>query len=199
MTEADGAEDQDAGIRASDTERARAAHRLTEAVGEGRLTLEEFTQRVGSAYASTTRDELGALTADLPSRMDSAENDPERIKRRWRVAILGGSDYTGRWRVPAKTGFFALMGGSKIDLREATLASQEIEITLVSIMGGSDVLVPRGIRVEVDATNVLGGDEVKIDESAVMPDSPTVHVRTYSLMGGNNIRHPKKGKRGRKQ
>ncbi len=39
-------------------------------------------------------------------------------------------------------------------------------------------------------TAVLG-DEVDSDEEAVLADSPTVRVRTFSFMGGNDVRHPK--------
>jgi hypothetical protein len=180
-------------IRASHAERTKVAERLIEAVGEGRLTLDEFAQRVEAAFAATTRGELERLTADLPANADvlAWRTSGDGGKRRWKLAVLGGSNYKGRWRVPAKIGFFAFMGGSTIDLREATLEAHEIEITLVSILGGSDVIVPRGVRVEVDSTDVLGGNELKIDEDAVVPGSPVVRLRTYSIMGGNDVRHPR--------
>lgn len=165
---------------------------MNEAVGEGRLTLDEFTQRLNQVYATTTRGELQRITADLPAAGSANSALPaETGKRRWKLAILGGSDYKGRWRVPAKIGFFALLGGSKIDLCEARLQNNEVEITLVSILGGSDVIVPQGIRVEVDSTNILGGDDVKIDESAEVANSPVVRIRACSILGGNDIRHPK--------
>jgi hypothetical protein len=195
IVNADGQEDLSPQIRASDDERDRTTRRLTEAVGDGRLTLDEFIQRVDAVYAATTRGELDTITADLPT---SAEPSPPatgtveaRSKRRWKVAIMGGSELKGRWRVPAKSGHFALMGGSKIDLRDATLEASEIEITLVSIMGGNEVVVPRGVRVQVDATNIMGGNDVQVDESTVVPHSPVVHLRTYSFMGGNTVRNPR--------
>ena len=192
MNSPEGVGDQASNIRASDAERAQVAKRLTEAVGEGRLALVEFTQRVDAAYQAVTRGELDALVADLPAEAPTslAESD-EGTKRRWKLAIMGGSDCKGRWRVPRKSGYFALMGGSTIDLREATLPGQEIEITLVSIMGGSDVIVPRGVRVIVNSTDFLGGDKIEVDADAEVPNAPVVRIRTYSIMGGNDIRHPK--------
>lgn len=193
MDEADDAPE-NRSIRASDAERAEVGNRLNAAVGEGRLTLDEFTRRVNRAYESTTRGELETLTSDLPapdSVVPSAPGGTPTGKRRWKLAILGGSNFKGRWRVPARIGFFAFMGGSTIDLREAELSARAIEITLVSIMGGSDVIVPRGVRVVVDSTDILGGNDVKVDEKAVVADSPTVHIRTISIMGGNDVRHPK--------
>jgi len=54
-------------MRASDEDRHRvvdALHRHTEA---GRLSLDEFTERVDSAYAARTLDELAVVTRDLPA------------------------------------------------------------------------------------------------------------------------------------
>lgn len=182
-------------VGVSDVERDEVARRLAGAVGEGRLTLDEFTQRVNAVYEAKARDELEALTADIPAGPPAPEiADPGEHtgKRRWKVAVLGGSDYRGRWRVPAKSGYFAMLGGSMVDLRDALLDTHEIEITLVSFLGGSEVIVPRGVRVEVDATNVLAGDKIKVDEEATLPNSPIVRIRSYSFLAGNDVRHPKK-------
>lgn len=186
--------DEPARIRVTDEERARTTRRLTEAVGEGRLTLDEFSERSRRAYECAGRDELEALTGDLPSPPNESEVDTTGRppgKRNWTIAVLGGSDYGGRRRFPARTGFLAFLGGSDIDLRHAVLPAQDVEITMLSIMGGNDLIVPRGVRVEVNGTAVLGGDDVHIDEDAVPADSPTVRVRTFSFMGGNDVRHPK--------
>ncbi len=54
------------GIRASDEDRSRTAAALGEHYAAGRLTLEEFQERLDKAYAATTLGELGRLMADLP-------------------------------------------------------------------------------------------------------------------------------------
>jgi hypothetical protein len=54
------------GIRASDEDRSRTAAALGEHYAAGRLTLEEFHERLDKAYAATTLGELGRLMADLP-------------------------------------------------------------------------------------------------------------------------------------
>jgi hypothetical protein len=53
-------------LRASDAERERVVDHLRTHAGEGRLTVEDLDERLGRAYAATTRAELAALTADLP-------------------------------------------------------------------------------------------------------------------------------------
>ena len=52
--------------RASDEERERVVALLRDHFGAGRVTQEEFSQRVDQAYASRTVGELRRLTADLP-------------------------------------------------------------------------------------------------------------------------------------
>ncbi|PVZ09943.1 DUF1707 SHOCT-like domain-containing protein [Actinomycetospora cinnamomea] len=56
-------------VRASDSERELTVERLQRAVGNGRLSVEEFDQRVAAAYAATTRGELSDLTRDLPGHL----------------------------------------------------------------------------------------------------------------------------------
>ena len=52
--------------RVADADRDRTVTMLREHVVEGRLTLDEFSERVGAALGATTRGELEAVMADLP-------------------------------------------------------------------------------------------------------------------------------------
>jgi hypothetical protein len=53
-------------VRASDAEREAFAKVVQDAVGQGRLTLEEGEERLAQVYAAKFRDELDPLVADLP-------------------------------------------------------------------------------------------------------------------------------------
>jgi hypothetical protein len=53
-------------MRAGDTDRRRVVEQLGKHFAEGRLTVEEFDERVVRAHAVVHLDELPALTADLP-------------------------------------------------------------------------------------------------------------------------------------
>ena len=53
-------------LRASHADRERAIDVLKAAFAEGRLSQDEYTDRVGQAHASRTYADLGALVADLP-------------------------------------------------------------------------------------------------------------------------------------
>lgn len=54
-------------MRAADHDRASVAEALGRHMADGRLTVEEYEERVGRAYAARTYGELAELTVDLPS------------------------------------------------------------------------------------------------------------------------------------
>lgn len=56
----------DAGLRAGDSDRDRVAATLATAFAEGRLTRDEYEQRVAAAHRAVTFGDLAPLTADLP-------------------------------------------------------------------------------------------------------------------------------------
>jgi hypothetical protein len=63
-------------VRASDEDRQRIVAALERHTGAGRLTLDEFAQRVGVVSDARTLDELAAVVSDLP-----AETTEEKQRR----------------------------------------------------------------------------------------------------------------------
>ena len=49
------------------------------------------------------------------------------------------------------------MGGCVLDLRAAQFSTPVTTITVVAIMGGVEVIVPPGIRVEMHGQALMGG------------------------------------------
>jgi len=183
--------------RASDAEREATVVRLREAAGEGRLTVEELATRIDAAYAATTHAELEPLTADLPAvaPASSVTVEPGTHGTSLILGILGGGDRRGRWRVAERVKVINVLGGADLDLREATLAGPEVHITVISLLGGSDIVVPEGVHVELSSFAFLGGDELKLEGPEPPPGAPVVHVHTVSILGGTDV----KTRRGRKQ
>jgi uncharacterized protein DUF1707/cell wall-active antibiotic response 4TMS protein YvqF len=183
--------------RASDAEREATVVRLREAAGEGRLTVEELATRIDAAYAATTLAELEPLTADLPAvaPASSVTVEPGAQGTSLILGILGGGDRRGRWRVAERVKVINVLGGADLDLREATLAGPEVHITVISLLGGSDIVVPEGVHVELSSFAFLGGDELKLEGPEPAPGAPVVHVRTVSILGGTDV----KTRRGRKR
>jgi Domain of unknown function (DUF1707) len=65
-------------IRASDVDREAVVATLREAYTAGRLTLDEFDERMAAAYAGRTWGDLRALTADLPIQPVLGTDLPDR-------------------------------------------------------------------------------------------------------------------------
>lgn len=177
-------------IRASDAEREAVIARLNTGYREGRLALDEFNERVGQAHQARTRGELDKLVADLPAPPTDggASGQPSpRGRTEWFVSPLGGFKPRGRWRLDHDIVSITLVGGAHLDLREVEFAAQDVVFTKISAVGGIHVIVPPGVRVELEGFSLLGGRDVKVENMPPL-GSPTLRVRAFSLVGGVDIR-----------
>ena len=181
--------------RASDSEREETVARLREAAAEGRLTVEELDQRIDAAYAATTRAELEPLTADLPEGVPPSGRVERGGGTGFLIGLLGAGDRRGRWRVAEQVTVINVLGGADLDLREATLAAPEVTIRVFSLLGGSDIIVPDDVHVELSSFALLGGDDLKLDRPEPPPGAPVVHVKSISILGGTDV----KSARGRRR
>lgn len=178
-----------AGVRASDAERDATVERLSAAAGEGRLTLEEFSQRMERATTAKTRPELGRLVADLPADAGAAGGTVAARAASgptWHVSPVGGLRVSGPWRMERHVVVVSIVGGADLDLSQAELAAPEVTLTQVSLLGGARVSVPAGIRVQASGFSLIGGTTVAGGPEPG-PTAPTVHVRAFSLIGGLRI------------
>jgi hypothetical protein len=193
-------------LRASDAEREQTAEVLRMAASEGRLDVEELEERLGSAYSVRTRNELERLIADVsPERLGQgrAVSLPGKsssgltVKEgpggsRWVIAVMGGHDKRGKWRVAPICTVFSLMGGSTIDLNDAELADRETQLNVYSFMGGNEVRVPHGVNVQISEFAVMGGNDVQLGEEVTPAGGPTIHIRMVAVMGGSSLRRGRK-------
>jgi hypothetical protein len=140
-------------ILASDGDRDAVAARLNEAVGDGRLTLQEFGERLDQAYAARTRGALAPLTADLPAI--GPVRGPGRL-RRVMLGIFWDSRRAGPHALEDEITAIALLGDVVIDLRGAKATSKEITIRAYALLNDVDVIVPEGIAVELSGVAVVG-------------------------------------------
>jgi class 3 adenylate cyclase len=180
-------------VRVTDAERQAMVARLQAACGEGRLTLDEFSERVGMALEARTSTDLEQLTFDLPAPEPPAASPdgappPRRHTTAWAIGIMSGSEHRGRWHPAPVTNAIAFWGGCTLDLRQAEIEGSELVINAVAIMGGIEVIVPEGIQVEMTGVALLGGKECRVPDVRPVPGSPVVRVRVFVLMGGVTVR-----------
>lgn len=183
-------------MRAADADRAVVSDLLSAAYAEGRLTREEHDQRLEKAMEARTFDELRPLTADLvpgsnPGRavgafsstgaptVDRYDTDNEAETT---FAIFGGMERGGGWRARRHISNLTMFGGSRFDFREATLASDVIEVNVFCAFGGVDIIVPEGMNVRNETIALFGGTDVKKITTA--PGAPTIVLKGLVLFGG---------------
>jgi Domain of unknown function (DUF1707) len=177
-------------IRVGDRDRDAVAHRLQDAFAEGRLDDDEFDQRMRAALTARISTELDVLTADLPAAATArpaavatpgaAGPKPGRLAIAYKSSIRRG----GRWRVPARFHCVIYKGTGRLDLRAAELAGPVTAMVVTAYKSHVDVLVPPGIRVELDGFGVSKGWSAEEDLERLLPaDAPVVHVRGIAYKG----------------
>ena len=168
----------------SDAERDLVVDRLRAACGDGRLSLEEFTDRVGEVYQARTSAELVVLTADLPAVPEPPT--PGIRPSRWVVGVFSGARRSGPWRPALPTRAVAVFGSCQVDLTGVDLAA-ETHIVAGALFGGIEVLVPEGIGVDFGGVAIFGGRDDKTS-GPHRPGAPIVRVDGYALFGGVTVR-----------
>ena len=104
-------------LRISDAERESAVRTLGEHHAVGRLSYDEFVERMDQAYEARTHEELDVLTADLP---EAHAPRAQARKRRWLVSVMGGNE-RAEDVANDETVIVDVMGGSDLDLRAREL------------------------------------------------------------------------------
>ncbi|HEY6472235.1 MAG TPA: adenylate/guanylate cyclase domain-containing protein [Acidimicrobiales bacterium] len=178
--------------RVADADRDRTVTMLREHVVEGRLTLDEFSQRMGAALEARTRGDLDAVMADLPapsstSSLPATVGTPRKTSR-WHIAVMSGHSTRGRWRIGGKTKAVAVMGGCDMDLRSAEIEGPEVEITALAFWGGINIIVPEGFDVDLRGFSFMGGRSLRLKDVPIVRGSPRIVVRGFAVMGSVEVK-----------
>jgi hypothetical protein len=102
------------------------------------------------------------------------------------VAAMGGRVFESSTRNFTEGRATAFMGGIELDLEDAILAPGAY-LVLRTVMGGIDVVVPPGWRVEVMGRSVMGGVANLTDPDVLADDAPVLLVDALAVMGGIEI------------
>ncbi|QPG06177.1 DUF1707 and DUF2154 domain-containing protein [Salinimonas marina] len=164
----------------------------------GVISAEAFERRLDNAMASQDHQEIAQLAADLTLQVDDNYTRQKEKKLNINytagetpdnetiINIMGGSDRSGRWLVPAEIRVFNFMGGSDIDFSDAVFTTPNVTIKTLCIMGGTDIKVPENVNVVTKAFCLMGG----IDNNAPSiadRQAPTITVEGFVFMGGVDI------------
>jgi hypothetical protein len=173
-------------ILASDAERRQTSALLKEACVEGRLTLEEFGERVGKALAARTRGELQEITRDLPPAPVRTAAAQRAVSST--VAVMSEAERSGHWRIGEESRALAVMGSCKLDLRGAAISAPVTTITARVIMGSLDVFVPEGVEVDLDVMAIAGSKTLRLSGPPPAPGAPVIRITGVIVAGAVNVR-----------
>ncbi len=169
-------------LRASDADRERVAQFLLARHGEGYLSLDTFSDRMGFAYRARTGTELDALLADLPERppgplvrmVETLKAGVTLSARRERPVPLPWLRVSARDHGALGRGRFVLgrswrcdfpLADTSVSREHAELRFAEGHWTITDLNSTNGVYV-NGCRVKRDV--VVAGDEVALGTSRMM-------------------------------
>jgi predicted membrane protein len=106
------------------------------------------------------------------------------------VAIFGGGT-----RVVSSDNFqggsvTAIFGGSEINLINCKLAEGDNVIDVLTVFGGTTLIVPKEWNVVLNVTSILGGFSNKSvrNPNLVIDQSRTLHIKGLAMFGGGEIK-----------
>lgn len=158
---------------AADADRERTLTLLRDATVEGRLTLDEFAERVERTELARTHADLDTVTADLPAARTGAADLPTRHR-----AVCARLERRGRWSLAPRSSVLSLCGTVRLDLGQASLEGPEATLHVRNIFGTVELLVPRGVHVDVDGGGAFGTREIELPDTGPVRDAPRLRIRT---------------------
>lgn len=178
-------------VLASDGDRERAVSALRGHCVEGRLTLEELSERVEAAYGARSVDELEAALSGLPAVQAQPRTRPKRLT----LAAFGRFIRRGRWRVPRRTTALSVFGDVDLDLRDAHIETTAVAVSIFAFFGNVDVYVPEGVEVDIGGL-VFFGHRREWGRDVAGRAAPLVRIRALALFGTVDVWRVPKGMTG---
>jgi Domain of unknown function (DUF1707)/Cell wall-active antibiotics response 4TMS YvqF len=166
--------------RASDDDREQAVIELREHLLVGRLTLDEFSERVEVAYRARTGAELEPVREGLP---ETATPPATRRKpTRFTAGIFGHVIRRGRLRLRRWTVAASFFADVDLDLRQAEIDAERSTVTAILGFANIDIYVPEGVHVDVRGLTVLGRRREWGRDTAGL-QAPSIDVRIIGVVG----------------
>ena len=171
-------------ILASDAEREQSIVHLRDAVSSGRLTLEEFSERVGRALGARTAGDVAVFPPDLRSAAPALPAIPS-VRHR---ALFSKLVRRGPFELPAHSSWRSLFGTIVLDLRDARLEGPEVELEIYNLFGTVTVVVPPGVLVDVEGGGPFASQVLEPPAFLPPPDAPRLRIRVSGPGGTLYVR-----------
>ncbi len=171
--------------RAGDADREATVARLRDAAVAGRLTLDEFSERVEQALQARTHDQLQELEADLTGIVP-AQVVADRPQSR--CVVTSRLERRGRWRLPPSYRLNVVCGTVVLDLGEAVVEAAQTTLHVRNLFGTVTIIVPEAVQVEIDDGGLMLTNEVTLPQTPAPASAPLIRIQTSGVGGTNYIR-----------
>ena len=135
-------------------------------------------------FAATVVTRLAAKVVSM--RFDEGSEVSDEFRR---VIVFDGLEFTSRAGGLRSAEISVVMGGARIDLRNATIDPAGAIVMLENVLGGLELLVRDDWAVSVDDTILGGGEnEVRVTPPTDLPDdAPRLTVQVITRLGSSVI------------
>ena len=104
------------------------------------------------------------------------------------AAIMGGKKFESHARDLKSGTVITSMGGTELDLTDATLAAGGAELELKTTMGGIQITVPEDWAVKVDSELKAGEFQIDVTPPEALPiGAPELRIHAVTRMGGGLV------------
>jgi hypothetical protein len=149
----------------NDALRDHVTDRLSSEYARGAFDVEELERRLALVHGATSPAELDALVTDL-APASTALVPAQRLR-----VVMGSLQRVGPWTAPQELAVRVVFGNVLLDLRDARLSPGITTIDVNITMGHVEVIVPFGVRVDVEASSTLGNIEERTELSSTSSSS----------------------------
>lgn len=175
-------------VLASDADRQRTSDLLGAAYVDGRLGLDEFHSRNDAVWDARTQADLARLIADLgdagthlPMPISDVPAPPVH-----HYILLSHRQVGDDWVVPAKMSSLICLGDDRVDMSQATFASQHVRYSLGVVLGSVRLVVPDGVTV-IDHTAPILGSVHSHGLAPAKPGAPVIELTGFVCLGSVHI------------
>ena len=191
---------------------------LQEAVSRGLIDTLEFDRRSGLATTARTRRELNGLVVDLPlehpdrararteaesrrSRPGGATPPPDGARAAYAAGDTSGTvalharlasvKRSGTWAVPRRLEIDGWLGSAELDLTEAVIDHEVVEIDVDMTLGSVELRLPPTASASLDAVSATAGSVEDKRRDGRANGRPHVVVTGRVAFGSVEVKGPK--------
>lgn len=175
---------------------------LTNAFSMDILNIEQYESLTSSASMAKTIMQLEHIKSQLPSNFPAKQANRQNTQNKsyystintgeqlayknqeLSACIMGERHLSGDWLSSNRVSSFTIMGSTKLDLRETLLAPGPTFIEVFTVMGETQIIVPKNIPVKMKAFAFMGESRTSREVSQQNRESQSwIEVSGFVFMG----------------